>query len=102
MKYTLILTEDDAGMFRVAVRDLPSCSVAAKTRDEALSSIRAEIQRTVAKSEIIEIDVPEELRGHVTKTRTPWHWFGAFGDDPSWEDLFDSVEKNRDETRETR
>ncbi len=96
MKYTLILTEDDSGSFQVTVRDLPNCSVEAKTRDEALTNARDEIQRVIAKTEIVEIDVPGEPRARVAKGNTPWHWFGAFREDPSWEDLFDDLEKNRD------
>ena len=31
---------------------------------------------------------------------TPWQWFGAFSDDPTWGPLFDEFERQRHEPME--
>jgi hypothetical protein len=50
-------------------------------------------------SEVLRLEVPtpktadDLLPG---KDGTPWQWFGAFKNDPTWGPLFDEIEQQRD------
>ena len=35
----------------------------------------------------------------VPSDETPWEWFGAFKNDPTWETLFEEIEQRREATR---
>ncbi len=95
MKYTVILTEEADGSIHVTVPGLPDCTVEAKTRDEALNMIRETITTIISQSEIVQLDVPAEPRSRSLHRDTPWEWFGAFKDDPTWGELFDEIEHQR-------
>ena len=98
MKYTVLLTESN-GNYQATVAGLPDCRVTAKTRSEALTTIREAITRLLGKSEIVEVEVPAEPKSGKLRDRTPWEWFGAFKDDPTWGELFDEIERQRDANR---
>ncbi len=94
MKYTVILTEDN-GHFQAIAAGLPDFNVKAKTRGEALNTIREAISKLVGRSEILQLDVPTEPKSGNLRHDTPWEWFGAFKDDPTWGELFDEIERQR-------
>jgi predicted RNase H-like HicB family nuclease len=98
MKYTVVLTEKPEGGIHVSVPALPNCTVEASTRDEALHRVREAIVETVSRSEIIHLDVPQQPRTVTPNKDVPWEWFGAAHDDPTWEVLFDDIERRREVT----
>jgi predicted RNase H-like HicB family nuclease len=100
MQYTLILTEKPEGGIQVTIPALPACTVEAATRDDAIHLAREAIARLVSRSEIIQIDIPQEPRGTAQPRDVPWEWFGAAKADPTWDALFDALEQHREVTRD--
>jgi len=102
MKYAVLLTEKPDGGIRVSVPALPECAVEANTRDEAIRLAREAIAGVVSRSEIVHIDVPQPPRDTAADGGVPWEWFGAATGDPTWDALFDDIERRRDVTRKGR
>ncbi|RJP26488.1 MAG: hypothetical protein C4527_15100 [Candidatus Omnitrophota bacterium] len=94
MKYTVILTEEQ-GRFQATVAGLPDCHVKANTRLDALNTIRDAINRLIGRSEIVQLEVPTNPKFSNLHSDVPWEWFGAFKEDPTWETLFDDIERQR-------
>ncbi len=94
MKYTVLLTKSN-GSFRATVAGLPDCNVTARTRSEALKTVREAISDLVHHSEVVEVDVPEKPKSGNLKETTPWEWAGAFKNDSTWGELFDEIEAQR-------
>jgi predicted RNase H-like HicB family nuclease len=99
MQYTLILTEKTEGGIQVTIPALPTCTVEAATRDEAIRLAREAITRLVSRSEIVQIEIPQQPRATVQLRRVPWEWFGEAKADPTWDALFDDLEQRREATR---
>ena len=95
MKYTVLLTEKRDGSVMIAVPGLPDCTVEATTRDEALKRARESINRMMSRSEILQLDVGTEPDSKSRHFGTPWEWFGTFKDEPTWGQLFDEIERQR-------
>ncbi len=91
MKYTVLITKENPELFRAIAVNLPHCQVQANTRDEALNAIRDLMSRLLSQTEIVQLEIPNSP--HLEET--PWQWFGAFQDDPSWETLFNEIERQR-------
>lgn len=96
MTYTVVLAEDKHGYFHATVPSLPNCNVKAKTRSEALSTIREAIAKFISRSEIIQLDVSAEPKSVSLHRDTPWESFGAFKSDTTWAELFDEIEHQRE------
>jgi predicted RNase H-like HicB family nuclease len=94
MKYTVMLKEED-GHIQATVPALPECMVKAPTRSEALSTIRQSIAEIMSRIEIVQIEVSAEPKSGSLIHETPWEWFGAFKNDPTWGELFDDIERRR-------
>ena len=95
MTYTVLLEEDKHGYFHATVPSLPNCNVKAKTRSEALTTIREVIAKFISRSEIIQLDVSTEPKSVSLHRDTPWESFGTFKNDPTWVKLFDEIEHQR-------
>lgn len=101
MEYTVIITRQPGMRWRATVPALPDCVAEAPTRDEVLEHIREQIKQVMLYSEVVRLQVP--VVPEITETpsaetiQTPWHWFGFFQDDPTWADLFDEIERQRNE-----
>jgi len=100
MQYTLILTEKTEGGIQVTIPALPACRVEAATRDEAIRLAREAIAQTVSRSEIVQIDIPQQPRATAQPRGIPWEWFGEAKADPTWDALFDDLEQRREATRD--
>jgi predicted RNase H-like HicB family nuclease len=100
MQYTLILTEKTEGGIQLTVPALPACTVEAPTRDEAIRLAREAIAQTVIRSEIVQIDIPQQPRATAQPRGVPWEWFGEAKADPTWDGLFDDLERRREATRD--
>jgi predicted RNase H-like HicB family nuclease len=100
MKYTVFMTQENQGNFHAMVPNLPNCQVYAHTRQEALKTIYETITQVINRSEIIQVDIPTLSKASQLRNETPWQWFGAFSDDPTWGTLFDEIELKRNEQME--
>jgi predicted RNase H-like HicB family nuclease len=100
MQYTLILTENADGGIQVTIPALPACRVEAATRDDAIRLAREAIAQLVSRSEVVHVELPEQPRAAVSPRATPWAWFGAAREDPTWAALFDALEQDREATRD--
>ena len=96
MKYNVFLTQENQGNFHAMVPNLPNCHAYAPTRQEALKTIHESMTQVINRSEIIQLDIPTQPK----RNETPWQWFGAFSDDPTWGALFDEIERKRNESLE--
>ena len=99
MQYTLILTETAEGGIQVTIPALPTCRVEAATRDDAIRLAREAIAQLVRRSEVVQVEIPEQPRATPSPHETPWAWFGMARADPTWEALFDTIEQSREATR---
>jgi predicted RNase H-like HicB family nuclease len=99
MKYTIILTEKSDGGIHVSVPALPECTIEATNRDEAIHLVREAIAEIASRSEILQLEVPQQPKTGVNGDETPWEWFGKAKDDAGWDTLFDDIEKRRETTR---
>ena len=100
MQYTLILTETDEGGIQVTIPALPACRVEAATRDDAIRLAREAIAQLVSRSEVVQVDIPEQPRATGVPQETPWTWFGTAREDPTWDALFDEIEQHRETTQD--
>jgi predicted RNase H-like HicB family nuclease len=100
MEYTVIITRQPGMRRRATVPALPECVPEAATRDEVLASIQEQIQTFISQSEVVRLQVPIVPTPQATATEAvpgSWHWSGVFQDDSTWGDLFDEIERQRDE-----
>jgi predicted RNase H-like HicB family nuclease len=95
MKYTIFLTQESQENFHAIVPNLPNCHAYAHTRNKALEAIREAITQVVNRSEMVQLDIPTQPKNGQFLDETPWQWFGAFSDDPTWGALFDDIEQKR-------
>jgi hypothetical protein len=72
MKQTIFITEENQGKFHTIAPNLPNNQI-----------------------EIIQLDIPTQHKMDQILDETPWQWFGAFKDDPTWGALFDDIELKR-------
>jgi predicted RNase H-like HicB family nuclease len=100
MQYTLILTEKTEGGIQVTIPALPACRIEAATRDDAIRLAREAIAQLVSRSEIVQIDIPQQPRARAQPRGVPWEWFGEAKADPMWDALFDDLEQRREATRD--
>jgi predicted RNase H-like HicB family nuclease len=98
MQYTLILTEKTEGGIQVTIPALPTCTVEAATRDEAIRLARETITQVVSRSEIVQIDIPQQPRATGQPRWAPREWFGEAKADPMWYVLFEDLEQRREAT----
>jgi hypothetical protein len=99
MKYAVILTENPDGRIHVAIPALPHFSIEAEDREAAIALARETISRIASRSEVVYLDIPEQLKSGSIDGDVPWDWFGKAKDDMTWNALFDDIERYRDTTR---
>jgi len=96
MKYTVLLTKEQPGQFLAVAVNFPHCQVQANTRDEALNDIRDRLNRFLSQTEMVQLEIPSTLSPNSPRLEeTPWQWFGAFQEDPTWGPLFEEIERQR-------
>jgi predicted RNase H-like HicB family nuclease len=101
MKYTIVLTEKPEGGLLVSIPALPHLTIEADSRDQAIHLACQAIGEIVSRSEIVQVDIPYPYPTVSPPNEIPWQWLGAAKDDPTWDALFDDIERNRDASRET-
>jgi hypothetical protein len=48
---------------------------------------------------MVQVDVPLVFQGVPQRDEVPWPWFGWAKDDPTWDVLFEEIERQREATR---
>jgi hypothetical protein len=84
----------------VTIPALPTCTVEAATRDEAIRLAREAITRVVSRSGIVQIDIPQQPRATGQPRGAPWEWFGEAKADPTWDVLFEDLDQRGEATRD--
>jgi predicted RNase H-like HicB family nuclease len=100
MKYTIVLTEKTEGGLHVSIPALPHLTIEADSRDQAIHLACQAIGEVASRSEIVQVDIPHPTPIASPPAEVPWQWLGAAKDDPTWDALFDDIERNRDASRE--
>jgi hypothetical protein len=54
-------------------------------RDEAIRLAREAMAQLVSRSEIVQIDIPQQPRVIAQPRGVPWEWFGEAKADATWE-----------------
>lgn len=101
MEYTVVITKDPNAPWRAVVPAIVNCEAEAETRDEVLERIKEAIammpQRHV---EVVKIEVPTNAAqtngAGYTTFEQEWPGYGIFKDDPTLDEMFDEIERQRD------
>ena len=72
----------------------------AATRDDAIRLAREAIVQLVRRSEVVQVDIPEQPRATEVSHELPWAWCGTAREDPTWDALFEEIEQHREATRD--
>lgn len=102
MEYMVLLTRrgEITPFWRAAVPTLPDCVVEAPTRREAIERIRERIADIASHTEILRVEVPATPKANgensLSQPELLWPGFGMFRHDPTWDDLFELIEEERD------
>lgn len=103
MEYTVVLTKKPNSQWHAVVPALPACEAEAETREEVLAQIKDEI--TQYHIEVVKIEVPTTQppmstngTGYTTFEQE-WPHYGIFKNDPTWDAIFDEIERERDQYR---
>src|SRR5262245_48924706 len=72
MQYTLVLTEKTEDDTQGTIPALPACTIEAATRDEAIRLAHEAIAQLVSRSEIVQIDIPQQHRATAQTHGVPW------------------------------
>jgi hypothetical protein len=98
MQYKVILSYTSEGGYEVSAPLMPHWRISAQTRAEGIAKARKAIVDFISRSEVISVEIPT-VQASGQANDVPWEWFGSGQDDPSWAQLFDAIEENRDATR---
>ena len=109
MKYTTILTHQSGQLWHAVVPALPDCKAEATTRTEVIEKIKSRIHTVLKYTEVLQIEISERPQNGASGTSqtneesddaiviTPQAWMGAFQNDPSWGEIFDQIEQEREQ-----
>lgn len=106
MEYTVVITKDPNAPWRAVVPAIANCEAEAETREEVLEQIKEAIALMPHRHiEVVKIEMPEaenlyRQNGHLGEAEgNPLlQWAGAFRNDPTWDAMFDEIERQRDAT----
>lgn len=96
MEYTVVLTRENS-RWRAVAKDLPECVVEASTRDLALTQLKARIAESQKYMEILKVEVPDSQNSNGSSGDSIKSLMGIFKDDPTLDELFDEIERRRDQ-----
>ena len=104
MEYTIVLMKKPTSRWRAVVPALPACEAEAETREDVLAQIKEEI--TQYHIEVVKIEVPEaenlyRSNGNLNQLEEDpiLKFAGIFRDDPTLDEMFDEIERQRDARR---
>jgi predicted RNase H-like HicB family nuclease len=93
MQYPVVIQQKDKHLFRALIPFLPDCAGEGPTEEVAMSNLRQVAQQTLAHVKLTTLEIDE----HMSRE---WPHFGIFKDDPTWGEIFDEIERQRDATLE--
>lgn len=101
MQYTVIIGEKPGGQWQAIVPVLPNCTAEAPTREAVLERIKENLIALAPTSfEVVQVEVPVNgsQNGQPKKSvQQEWPDFGAFKNDPWLNQIFDDIERQRDQ-----
>jgi predicted RNase H-like HicB family nuclease len=104
MEYPIVLTKKPTSRWRAVVPALPTCEAEGETREDVLAQIKNEI--TQYHIEVVKIEVPEVKalygsNGNLNQVEEDpiLKFAGIFRDDPTLDEMFDEIERQRDAHR---
>jgi predicted RNase H-like HicB family nuclease len=105
MQYTVLISRESDALWRAIVPGMPKCEAEAKTRDQVIAQIKECIAEALRHTEVIQVEVPGELCHHngavpnpkKTEFKSIHDSAGIFRDDPTWGEMFDEIERRRNE-----
>lgn len=98
MQYKVILSYNSEGSYEVSAPLIPHWRASVQTRDEGIAKARKAIADFIRRSEVVSVEV-STVQASDPVNDVPWEWFGSGQGDPSWDELFDEIEQNRNATR---
>lgn len=106
MEYTVVITKDPHAPWRAVVPTIANCEAEAETREEVLERIQAALASLPERHiEVVKIEVPAvpisvstNGTGYTTFEKE-WPHYGIFKDDPTLDEMFDEIERQRDAHR---
>ncbi len=93
MQYTVFLTRYSDLLWRASVPSIPNCEVEADTREKVISQIKEKVTSFASQTEVIQVEIPIKPQFQNAQLEK---FFGIFKDDPNWAEMFEQIEKDRD------
>lgn len=91
MRYAILIQQHPDGMFHASVPVIPGLTRFGKDRNATIRAIQQDVIATLALSEVVYIDVPDE------PSINPWLMTaGLFADDSTLESMLDEIYDARD------
>ncbi len=107
MEFDVVITQEPDATWRAVTAALPNCAVTGATRAEVIERITACLTESFSHSEVLRLSIPTNGMANgfssngasaVGVTPQPeWPGYGLFKDDPTWGEMFDEIERRRDE-----
>ena len=106
MEFDVFITQEADATWRAVTAILPDCAVIGATRAEVIARITACLTESFSHGETLRLSIPTNgsssngSNGASPVNVTPqpeWPGYGIFKDDPSWGEMFDEIERRRDE-----
>lgn len=99
MRYTVLIRRRSAGTYVALAPGVPGCKGEGKTRDEALSRLKASLENWLAETEVTTIEVAMPKPGNGRRLN-PWLLTaGIFVDDPALEPMLQEIYAAREAER---
>ncbi len=101
MEFDVLITQEADATWRAVSAALPNCAVTGATRAEAIARITACLTESYRNGEVLRLSIPT-LNGATSSPvnvapQPEWPGYGIFKDDPMLDELFDEIERRRDE-----
>ena len=103
MEFDVVITQEPDASWRAVTAALPNCAVTGTTRAEVIERITACLTESFSHSEVLRLSIPANgfsSNGASSVGVAPqpeWPGYGIFKDDPMLDELFDEIERRRDE-----
>ncbi len=103
MEFDVFITQEADATWRAVTAALPNCAVTGATRAEAIQRITACLTESFGQGEVLRLSIPTNgaaSNGASTANaaaQPEWPGYGIFKDDPTLDELFDEIERRRDE-----
>ncbi|MBS1791774.1 MAG: type II toxin-antitoxin system HicB family antitoxin [Acidobacteria bacterium] len=93
MQYQVFVQTVANNGFIAAVIGMPDCLAEGHTKEEAIANAKTALQSRLAQGEVVTIEVEEPIRN---ASGNPWlDSFGAFKDDPTYDDFLEKIAEHR-------